>query len=263
MVDYSQVPDKTLYLYGTCVVDLFFPDAGMDALEVLEKLGLKVVFLQEQSCCGQPAYTSGYENEARSVAASQLKLFTQPWPLVILSGSCGGMIKHHYPKLFAGTPQERQANELAERTFEFSEFLIDVLQVSAEDLGLRGDIKDHIVLHTSCSARREMGTLASGRKLVDTVAPDQRVTQDYESECCGFGGTFSVRWGELAGEMVTDKANHIKATDAKRLVSADCACLLNINGALKKQKAGIQGEHLASFVNAAMKPSASNKKEGV
>jgi len=250
-----------VYLYGTCVVDSFFPEAGVDAIEILEHLGIRVHFPQEQSCCGQPAYTSGYVDQARTVAAAQLACFKHPWPVVILSGSCGGMIKHHYVKIFDQQhPLHEKAKQVADRTFEFTEFLVDVLAVNPEQLGLSGNTSKNesgpagkVVLHTSCAARREMNTLATGRAVVQEFIPEQLIEQPYEAECCGFGGTFSVRHGDISGAMVTDKCNNIEKSGADRLVSADCACLLNINGRMAKQNSKLQGEHLATALNRAMK----------
>ena len=119
-----------VYLFGTCVLDLFFPEAGMDAIRLLEREGIRVHFPQGQSCCGQPAYTSGYADEARAVAQNQLGLFPNDWPVVVPSGSCAGMMRHHYPKLFADDPvRKAQAEALSARVFELTEFLLTVLKV--------------------------------------------------------------------------------------------------------------------------------------
>ncbi|WP_287368968.1 (Fe-S)-binding protein, partial [Thauera sp.] len=125
-----------VFLFGTCVLDLFFPDAGMDAIRLLEREGIKVHFPQAQSCCGQPAYTSGYTDEAREVARAQLALFAGEWPVVVPSGSCAGMFRHHYFELFKDEPETlRQVESLAERTFELAEFLLEVCRVKLADTG--------------------------------------------------------------------------------------------------------------------------------
>ena len=241
-----------VYFFATCVVDQFFPGAGMDAITLLERQGIRVHFPQDQTCCGQPAYTSGFREEARKVAAHQLTLFPNDWPVVIPSGSCAGMMKHHYPTLFAEDPVRKLAAEkLSARVYELTQFLVDVLDFKAEDLG--ADCK--VVLHTSCSARREMGVHLTGRKLLGDLAQVSVVQQDHESECCGFGGTFSIKQPEISGAMVEDKVNSLKATGAERVVSADCGCLMNILGhaAWKDQQSGLAqpslpGEHIASFL---------------
>ena len=234
-----------VYLFGTCVLDLFFPEAGLDAIRLLEREGIRVHFPQGQSCCGQPAYTSGYSEEARAVARAQLALFEQDWPLVVPSGSCAGMIRHHYAELFKDEPALlARAEALAARTFELAEFLLHVCQVALQDRGAPAKI----ALHTSCSARREMNTHLHGRALLAQLAQVERVEHDHESECCGFGGTFSVRMPDISGAMVVDKTRALQDSGAAQVVSADCGCLLNINGALEKQNAPLRGQHLASFL---------------
>jgi L-lactate dehydrogenase complex protein LldE len=243
--EYPTQKPQHVYLFGTCVVDLFYPEAGMDSIRLLEREGITVHFPQDQSCCGQPAYTSGYTDEAREVARAQLALFRQDWPLVVASGSCAGMIRHHYKDLFKDEPATlRQIDALAEHTYELAEFLLNVCKVDLQD---RGDpIK--VALHTSCSARREMNTHLHGRALLDQLGSVQRVEHDHESECCGFGGTFSVRMPEISGSMVADKTHALQESGATHMVTADCGCLMNINGALEKQNATLRGQHLASFI---------------
>lgn len=234
-----------VYLFGTCVVDVFFPGAGMDAIRLLEREGIRVHFPQAQSCCGQPAYTSGYTDEAREVARAQLALFAGDWPVVIPSGSCAGMFRHHYFELFKDEPEMlKQVESLSARTFELAEFLLEVCRVRLEDCGA----PVRVALHTSCSARREMSTHVHGRALLAQLAGVERVDHDHESECCGFGGSFSVRMPDISGAMVRDKTAALKGSGAAEVVSADCGCLLNINGCFEKQGDALRGEHLASFL---------------
>ena len=240
-------PDKPseVVLYGTCVVDLFFPEAGLDAIRLLEREGIRVHFPQAQSCCGQPAWTSGYVDEARAVARSQLDVLDQGCPVVVPSGSCAGMLRHHYRALFADEPETlARVTALAERTFELTEFLLHVCKVQWQDLGA----PRKVALHTSCSARREMNTHLHARALLDRLANVERVEHDHESECCGFGGTFSVRMPEISGAMVRDKCQALTSSGADEMVTADGGCLLNINGALDKQRQPFRGRHLASFL---------------
>lgn len=242
---YPEHKPERIYLFGTCVVDLFFPEAGMDAIRLLEREGIQVVFPQAQSCCGQPAYTSGYTNQAREVARAQLALFDQDWPVVVPSGSCAGMFRHHYLELFANEPDAlARARAVAERTYELAEFLLYVCRVELHDQGPPTEV----ALHTSCSARREMHTHHHGRALLDQLSGVRRVDHDHESECCGFGGTFCVRMPDISGAMVADKTRSLRDSGAARVVSADAGCLMNINGALEKQRAPLQGQHLASFL---------------
>jgi L-lactate dehydrogenase complex protein LldE len=247
----GQVP-ADVYFFATCVVDQFFPGAGMDAITLLEREGIRVHFPEEQTCCGQPAYTSGFPDEARKVAALQLTLFPEDWPVVVPSGSCAGMMKHHYPTLFAADPlRKAQAEALSARIYEFTDFLVNVLNYQPQDKG--GDCT--VVLHTSCSARREMGVHLTGRKLLGDLNHVKLAQQDHEAECCGFGGTFSLKQPEISGAIVEDKVKALKASGAERVVSADCGCLMNILGhaAWQDQQAGLAqpslpGEHIASFL---------------
>ncbi|AXT47380.1 MULTISPECIES: (Fe-S)-binding protein [Chromobacterium] len=233
-----------VYLFGTCLLDLFLPQAGVDAIVLLEGLGLRVHFPQRQSCCGQPAYTSGHPAEALAVARAQLDCFAEDWPIVVPSGSCGGMIKHHWPKLFAGQPDEAQACAVAARVVEFSDFLLNHLDWRPQDLGP----KVKVAVHTSCSARREMNVHLSCWALLERLANVERVTHDHESECCGFGGTFSIKHPDIAGAMVADKAAALQDSGAVEFITADGGCLLNINGKLAKEGRAFQGRHLASFL---------------
>ncbi len=240
---YPSRPD-TVYLYGTCLVDLLQPEAGLDALKLLEREGIAVVFAEQQTCCGQPAYTSGYDDEAREVARLQMNIMQEEWPVVILSGSCGGMMHHHYPKLFAGQPEENTARRFADRVFEFTEFLVHVLGYQPADKGE----SETVAVHTSCAARREMNVHKTGWALIDGLRNVTRVVHDHEFECCGFGGSFCVRYPDISGAMVNDKVKAITDTDPDRLISADFGCLMNINGALAFQNQKLKGEHLASYL---------------
>ncbi|WP_423393027.1 (Fe-S)-binding protein [Burkholderia sp. LMG 21824] len=238
-----------VYLFATCLVDLFVPEAGLDAVRLLEREGLTVHYPRGQSCCGQPAYSSGNPDEARRVAAAQLDLFAEAWPVIVPSGSCGGMIRHHWPALFADDPVHGpKARAIAERTYELTEFLVHVLDVRLDALAAPAGADERVVLHTSCAARREMGTRVHGVALVDALPGVTRIEHERESECCGFGGTFSLKHPDISGAMVRDKVASACATGCDRLVSADCGCLLNIGHAADKAGAPLPVEHLASFL---------------
>ncbi|MFC1518618.1 (Fe-S)-binding protein [Pseudomonadota bacterium] len=237
---YPQKP-KQVYLYGTCLVDSLFPDSGIDAIDLLESYGIEVIFPQGQTCCGQPAYSSGYQDQARIVAKQQMGLFPLDIPIVIISGSCGGMMRHHYPSLLGDTPE---VNAFCDRIFEFTEFLVNVLKIELEDIGA----PEKIAIHTSCAARREMGVHITSRKLLEQLSNVELVVHENEKECCGFGGTFSVKHGDISAAMVEDKANSIVACEAIRYVSADWGCMMNINGALEFQNKPVRGSHIATYL---------------
>ncbi|WP_434777723.1 (Fe-S)-binding protein [Neisseria sp. Ec49-e6-T10] len=235
-----------VYFFGTCLIDLFLPEAGMDAITLLEQQGVLVHFPQEQSCCGQPAFSSGRSKEAFEVAKKQLNLFPNEWPIVVPSGSCGGMMKLHWPKLFSGTEYEAKAKELSERVVEFSQFLLNVLDYQPQDKG--DPIK--VAVHTSCAARREMNVHTSSWALIDRLQNVTRVVHDHESECCGFGGVFSVKHPTISGAMVTDKVTSLLNTQADEIVTADGGCLLNIGGKIAKDLPPDipSPQHIASFL---------------
>ena len=241
-----------VYLFATCLVDQFAPEAGLDTIRLLEREGINVHFPEKQTCCGQPAYTSGYPDEARKVARQQLNLFPRPWPVVVPSGSCASMIRHHYPKLFADDPSLlAKAKELAERIFELTEFLVHVVNFKQPDIGPACKI----ALHTSCHARREMGSYETSAALLESLAQVDVAQQARAEECCGFGGTFAIRYPEISEAIVSDKVESLRATGAERVVSADCGCLFNILGRAAKQdqiagrsKPTLPGEHIASFL---------------
>jgi L-lactate dehydrogenase complex protein LldE len=242
---YPPRPDR-VYLFGTCLVDLFVPEAGLDAVRLLEREGVAVHFPQQQSCCGQPAYTSGNPDSARAVAKAQIDLLGEPWPIVVASGSCAGMMRHHWPTLFADDAEYGpRAQELAERVFEFAEFLVRVLQVR---YGEADASPTRVALHTSCSARREMDTRTHGVELLRALPGVELVEHGNEAECCGFGGVFSLKHPDISGAMVRDKTDSLAASGCERVVSADLGCLLNIGHAAEHRRLPLAGEHLASFV---------------
>ena len=241
-----------VYLFATCLIDQFSPQAGLDTVLLLEREGIRVHYLEQQTCCGQPAHSSGFPDEARTVALQQLNLFTEPWPVVVPSGSCGGMIRRHYPQLFADDPVlQARALALSERVYELSEFLVHVVNFRREDLGPACTV----ALHTSCHARREMGSHETSTALLASLAQVQVVQQARVEECCGFGGTFAMRYPDISEAIVSDKVAAIRDSGAGCMVSADCGCLLNITGRAAKQDelaghttATLPGEHLASFL---------------
>ena len=241
-----------VYLFSTCLIDQFTPEAGLDTVLLLEREGLRVHFPEAQTCCGQPAYSSGYPDEARAVARQQLDLFTQPWPVIVPSGSCAGMIRSHYPQLFANDPVlHAKALALSERVYELTEFLVHVVRFAHEDLGPACTVS----LHTSCHARRQMGSDQTSAALLDGLSRVTVREQARIEECCGFGGTFALLHPEISEAIVSDKVAAIRATGAGCVVSADCGCLLNITGRAARQdeQAGVaapslRGEHIASFL---------------
>jgi L-lactate dehydrogenase complex protein LldE len=239
-------PPKPLrvYFFGTCVIDMVYPEAGMAAIGLLEREGLQVIFPAAQTCCGQPAFNSGFPDEARAAARQQLRTFHRDYPIVVPSGSCAGMMKHHYPELFAKDRDFEKACRFAGRVYELSEFLVRVLKIRLEDRGRPVTA----AWHSSCHALREMGAIESSKALLRQLKNVELRELEREHECCGFGGTFAVKHPLISAAMVKDKVEDILKTGAPLLISGDCACLMHIGGAMEKCKSAVVTRHLAQFL---------------
>jgi L-lactate dehydrogenase complex protein LldE len=243
MSRYPEKPQK-VYYFGTCLTDMFYPGAGLAGIQLLQQEGVRVIFPSGQTCCGQPAYNSGFPDEARAVARKQIELFSADYPIVVPSGSCAGMMRHHYPKLFAGAPDIESVKRFSERIFELSEFLVHVLDIRLQDRG--EPIK--VTWHSSCHALREMCVTEDSKSLIRQLRNVQLIELQNEHECCGFGGTFAVKQPAISAAMVKDKTDDIRQTGAARLITGDCGCLMNITGAMRHDNIQIGGQHLAEFI---------------
>ncbi|WP_306597756.1 (Fe-S)-binding protein [Geothrix sp. 21YS21S-2] len=235
---------ERVYFYGTCLVDLFYPEAGMAGIRLLRRAGVEVLFPEGQTCCGQPAFNCGYREEARAVARGQVALFPLDIPVVLPSGSCAGMMRNHYPELFHGEPDEARVRAFSGRVFELTQFLVDVLDVRLEDLG--EPVK--VTWHSSCHALRDLGLEGQPQSLLGQLANVELAPLGRERECCGFGGTFAVRHPEISGSMACDKADDAVATGASRVLSTDGGCLLNVQGALEAKGEALRVQHIAEFL---------------
>ena len=232
-------------LFVTCIVDQVFPNVGLAMAEVLERLGYPVDFNPAQTCCGQPAFNSGYHEEARRVARHFLDVFDGAEFIVVPSGSCTSMITHHYEDIFAGDAARlQQIHGLAPRVWEFSRFLLEVAQV--EDVGARFD--GVVTYHDSCHALRELKIKEGPRRLLAKVRGLDLREMDIAEECCGFGGTFSVKFPEVSGAMARTKIDSIRKTAASAVVSIDSSCLMQLQGALLRAGLPIQTMHLAEVL---------------
>lgn len=240
---YPDKPEKA-YFFGTCLVDLLYPEAGMAGMQLIKREGVKVIFPQDQTCCGQPAWNSGYREQTPAVVRTQMACFPKDYPIVVPSGSCAGMMRHHYPEVFKGTAEYEAVKAFASRVYELTEFLVHVLKIEMTDLGNA----TKVALHTSCTARREMGVADEHEALLKQLGNVELVEQVRKEECCGFGGTFAIKHPEISAAMVADKALAITETGAEKLVSGDCGCLMNISGHMEHTKQGPKGQHIASFI---------------
>ena len=234
----------SVYFYGTCLVDTFLPEAGLAAVELIEAEGVRVIFPQGQTCCGQPPFNSGYRREARQAARAQLALFAEPIPVVVPSGSCGAMLKVHYPELFRGEPEEEAVRALAARVVEWSDFMARVLGARLKD---RGD-PVRVTYHPSCHMVREMGVREAPKALLGQLEGVTLLPLPDEGECCGFGGTFAVKQAPLSRAMVGDKSRAVEESGAEVLVSGDAGCLLNIEGTLTRNGSSVQCLPLPLFI---------------
>jgi len=239
-------PVKTrVSLFVTCIVDQVFPQVGIAMTTVLERLGFQVDFPRGQTCCGQPAFNSGYAAEAGTVSRHFLQTFRDAEYVVVPSGSCTSMISHHYEDVFANDPKMLAlARGMAPRVWEFSRFLIEV--ASVDDVGARFD--GVVTYHDSCHALRELHIKDGPRKLLAKVKGLTLREMETAEECCGFGGTFSVKFPEISGAMARTKIDSILKTEASTVVSIDSSCLMQLEGAIRRAGLPIRTMHLAEVL---------------
>ena len=232
-------------LFVTCLVDLFRPTVGFAAAALLERAGCEVVVPAAQVCCGQPAYNTGDRADTKAVARDVIAAFEPFDATVAPSGSCAGMIKRHYPTLFAGDSEwEPRAQRLAARTFELMAFLVDECGVEEVDARHQGKV----TYHDSCSSLRELGVREQPRRLLGSVDGLELAELSAPEVCCGFGGTFCVKYPDISGRMVADKAKDIAATGAETVLAGDMGCLLNIAGRLKREGSAVHVRHVAEVL---------------
>jgi L-lactate dehydrogenase complex protein LldE len=232
-------------LFVTCLVDLHRPTIGFAAIRLLERAGCQVEVPRGQTCCGQPAYNSGDRSTARDLAIAIIEAFRSFDYIVVPSGSCAGMLKHHLPHLFEDDPNWRKlADAMASRVFELISFLTDVMDV--QDVGA-DPIDGTVTYHDSCSGLRELGVKQQPRDLLQAAGATMLEMTDPEI-CCGFGGTFCVKYPDISVRMVSDKTANIVATGAHTVLAGDLGCLLNIAGRLKREGHPTHVRHIAEVL---------------
>ena len=232
-------------LFVTCLVDQFYPEVGESAVKVLRRLGVEVDFPKGQTCCGQPAFNSGFKRQAKARALHTLDIFQDSEYVVIPSGSCGAMVKVFYADLFRDDPVlEERARALAERTYEFSQFLVQVLGIT--DIGAEYD--GTVTYHASCHLLRELKVQGEPMSLIHGVKGVRLAEMDDAEECCGFGGTFSVKYPRISAAMLEKKLQSIQATGADALVACDAGCLMHIAGAMSRRGMKVEPMHLAQLL---------------
>ncbi|MDX2101085.1 MAG: (Fe-S)-binding protein [Alphaproteobacteria bacterium] len=239
-------PGPRVALFVTCLVDLYRPSVGFAAVSLLERAGCTVEVPAQQTCCGQPAFNSGDRATAKAIARQVLAAFQGYDYVVVPSGSCGGMIRSHFPELFVDEPDTAlQVEHLAARTYELVSFLVDVLGVT--ETGAPAFPRT-VTYHDSCSGLRELGVKAQPRALLSKVEGVSLTELPGAEICCGFGGTFCVKYPDISDKMVGEKAADIERTGAEVLLAGDLGCLLNMAGKLSRQGSRVEVRHVAEVL---------------
>lgn len=232
-------------LFVTCLVDLFRPTVGFAAISLIERAGCTVEVPAAQTCCGQPAYNSGDRKDSRAIAENTIRAFEEFDYVVAPSGSCAGMLKKHYPGLFAGDAKwEERARAFSAKVHELVSFLADEMGMTA----VEAELAANATYHDSCSGLRELGIRAQPRQLLSTVRGLKLNELPEADSCCGFGGTFCVKYSEISNAIVEKKARNIEATGADLLLAGDLGCLMNMAGKLKRDGSKVETRHVAEVL---------------
>jgi L-lactate dehydrogenase complex protein LldE len=238
------MPNAQLFI--TCLADQFYTHSLQNMTHLLERLGVTLTFPPGQTCCSQPLYNNGFEDQTRAVALNFLHAFGRSnAPIVGPSGSCVSMVKHHYPSLFEdGTPEHELAKDISSRIFEFTEYLVNVLKVT--DVGAVYPHK--VTYHATCHYLREMGLKREAKALLNSVKGLELIPLKEEETCCGFGGAFAVTYPEVSRSMMQNKVNDILASGADTVVMCEPGCLMNIAGGLHKMGSNIRAMHIIDLL---------------
>jgi L-lactate dehydrogenase complex protein LldE len=239
------MPAATVTLFVQCLVDALYPEVGEAMVQVFDRLNVPLIYPEAQTCCGQPAYNSGHHREAAAAAQRFIDLFEDAEAIVCPSGSCVAMVRGHYPELFAHQPIMRErALQVARKTFEFSEYLVDVLGVV--DLGAA--FSGIATYHDSCHLARTLGVREQPRQLLRHVQGLSLAEMNNSDACCGFGGTFSVNYPDISLALVDDKIDNILNSGADIVVGCDVSCLMNIRGRMSRRGENLRVLHLAQVL---------------
>jgi L-lactate dehydrogenase complex protein LldE len=236
---------KAVTLFIQCLVDGIYPEVGEAMVHIFRKLGIGMTCPTQQTCCGQPAYNSGYRREARIAAKRFIEIFETADTIVCPSGSCVTMVRHHYTELFKDDASwVQRARQVADKTYELTEYLVDILGV--DDLGAQYDGK--VTYHDSCHLLRCLHVQEQPRRLLRKVSGAEFVELYDSDKCCGFGGSFAVKYADISAAMVEDKVDNIIASGADTVVGCDMGCLMNIQGMLSRKGSDIKIMHIAQIL---------------
>lgn len=237
---------KPVSLFVTCIIDNLYPQTGISVVEVLDHLGIEVRFPLAQTCCGQPAFNSGFQDDARAVGRQFLRAFEDAQVIVTPSGSCATMIRHYYPQLFADDPVWRdKARWAASITWEFTEYLVDGLGITDLDAHLP---PTKVAFHDACHGLRELGLHDQTRALAREIDGVTIEEMEGAAQCCGFGGLFAVKMAAISSAILSEKVSCIQAADVDVILTGDCSCLTHINGALNREQAPRRVQHIADLL---------------
>ena len=238
-------------LFVTCIIDQLYPEVGESTVRVLSRLGVDLDFPQGQTCCGQPAFNAGFWSEAKPLARRTMDILQTDRYVVVPSGSCASMMRVFYAELLHDEPQmQNRIASLASRTFELSEFIVDVLGIA--DLGpyvADAAPARKVTYHEGCHLRRELGVLTQPRILINSLPGVELIEMEQSEVCCGFGGTFSIKYPEISGAMLNDKLSFAGDTGADTLTACDSSCLMHIGGGFQKRGMDTRPLHLASLID--------------
>lgn len=239
----KQTPHVTLFVQ--CIVDTIFPDVAEAMVEVLERHNVSLSCPTDQTCCGQPAFNSGHRQVARAAAVKFINRFEEAECIVSPSGSCVNMVRHHYPELFKGDPEmQKRALRVAKKTYEYTQFLVDVLGVT--DVGARYPHK--VTYHASCHLNRFLGVDSQPRALLAGIKDMELIEMKDADKCCGFGGTFAVKYNDISEAILEEKVDNILASGAEVVTGCDMGCLMNIQGILTRRNEPVVVKHIAQLL---------------
>jgi len=233
-----------VHVFIPCFIDQLYPTAGFNTIKVLEKAGCNVTYNPDQTCCGQPAFNAGYWGESREVCNKFINDFSGAEHIVVPSASCAGFIKNYYSKIYDNASNQKDTKGFQEKVYELSDFLVNILKV--EDLGAQ--FEGVATYHDSCAALRECKIKTEPRKLLENVKGLKLIELQDNETCCGFGGTFAVKFEAISVAMGEQKVQHIVDTKADYLISTDLSCLMHIGGVMEKMEIPVKSLHLADVL---------------